>query len=153
LVITKYPTQDVEELADMIQIVHDAGLFPEKYGIGLDAVGVAAITDEIAAQEIDPELMVAIPQGYKLSGTIKGMERKLMDGTLYHDGSDMMTWCVGNARGEKRGNALLITKQVSGTAKIDPLIAAFNAFALMARNPEAANDNNSDDYFESLAAT
>jgi phage terminase large subunit-like protein len=139
LVITEYPTQDIEELADVAEQIHQAGLFPEKYGIGLDAVGVAAITDEIASRGLDPELMVAVPQGYKLSGQIKGFERKLMDGTLWHDGSEMMTWCVGNARVEQRGNAVLITKQVSGTAKIDPLIGALNAFALMSRNPEAAH--------------
>ena len=136
LVICEQPTQDVEELADIIEQLNDAGLFPEKYGIGLDPVGVAAITDEIAGRGVAPDLMAAVAQGYKLSGTIKGFERKLMDGTAWHDGSDLMTWCVGNAKTELRGSALLITKQVSGTAKIDPLIAGFNAFLLMARNPE-----------------
>ena len=34
-------------------------------------------------------------------------------------------------------NAFLITKQASGTAKIDPLMATFNAVSLMALNPEA----------------
>jgi phage terminase large subunit-like protein len=46
-----------------------------------------------------------------------------------------MTWCVGNARVEPKGNAILITKQASGTGKIDPLMATFNAVALMALNP------------------
>ena len=137
LVICEHPTQDVEELADIIEKLNAAGLFPEKYGIGLDPVGVAAITDEIAGRGVAPDLMAAVAQGYKLSGTIKGFERKLMDGTAWHDGSDLMTWCVGNAKTELRGSALLITKQVSGTAKIDPLMAGFNAFSLMARNPEA----------------
>jgi phage terminase large subunit-like protein len=38
------------------------------------------------------------------------------------------------ARVEPKGNAILITKQASGTAKINPLLAAFNAMALMAAN-------------------
>jgi len=38
---------------------------------------------------------------------------------------------VANARVEPKGNAILVTTQASGSAKIDPLMAAFNAIALM----------------------
>ena len=76
-----------------------------------------------------------ISQGWKLTGAIKTAERKLADKTLRHGGQALMSWAVGNARVEPRGNAISITKQASGTAKVDPLMAAFNAIARMPSNP------------------
>lgn len=141
LTICEDPTQDVVEIADIMELVHKAGKFPEKYGIGLDPVGVAAIIDEIASRGIDPEIMTSVGQGYRLSGTIKGFERKLKDGTAWHDGSNLMIWSAANAKVEVRGSATLITKEKSGSAKIDPLMAGFNAFALMSRNPVATGSS------------
>ncbi|EFH1932237.1 hypothetical protein KK366_005268, partial [Escherichia coli] len=82
------------------------------------------------------ESVVGISQGWKLGGAIKTTERKLAEGVLVHGGQPLMAWCVGNARVEPKGNAILITKQASGRGKIDPLMALFNAVSLMSLNPE-----------------
>ena len=104
--------------------------------VGLDPFGVGAIVDALAEVGIaGNDRVVGITQGWKLTGAIKTAERKLADGTLVHGGLGLMAWAVGNAKVEPKGNAIVITKQASGTAKIDPLMAAFNAVALMAITP------------------
>ena len=73
-----------------------------------------------------------------MGGAIKTTERKLAEGGLEHGGRPLMAWSVGNAKVEQRANSILITKQASGSAKIDPLMALFNAVHLMALQPAAA---------------
>jgi phage terminase large subunit-like protein len=107
------------------------------HAVALDPFGVGAIVDALTEAGISgDDRIVGITQGWKLSGAIKTVERKLADGTFHHRGQKLMSWAVANARVEPRGNAILITKRASGTAKIDSLMAAFNAAALMATNPE-----------------
>jgi phage terminase large subunit-like protein len=103
--------------------------------IGVDAVGIADIRDELVNSGVELEKIVAIPQGWRLAGAILTTERRLADGSMQHGGQPMMQWQAGNARVEMRGNALLVTKQVSGRAKIDAVCAMFDAAALMSESP------------------
>lgn len=125
---------DVDQLAAIVARINQAGLLDK---VGLDPAGIGAVLDALADVEIDEEQVVGISQGWKLTGAIKTTERRLAEGTLIHCGQPLMAWSCGNAKGVPSANAFLITKQASGTAKIDPLMATFNAVSLMALNPEA----------------
>jgi len=120
-------------VANIAKAVYDTG---KLYKIGVDPHGLGGILDGLMAQEIPEDMIVGISQGWKLTGAIKTLERWLAEGSCSHSGAPMMAWCVGNAKVEPRGNAITITKQAAGFAKIDPLMAAFNAVSLMAMNPE-----------------
>jgi phage terminase large subunit-like protein len=130
--------EDVAEIVAILAQVKDSGLLPEKNAIGLDPQGVGALVDALAEIELVHPQVVAVTQGFRLSSAVWSLERKLKFGMAAHDGSRLMAWCVGNAKAEQRGNAVLITKETAGKAKIDPLIAALNATKLLEANPEAS---------------
>ena len=140
LVVVKNMPDAFDEMASYVEQVSDEGLLPESNAIGLDPVGVGLIVKALAEVDIaTEELCAAIPQGWKLNGAIKTAAVKLASGELVHGGQEITRWAAGNAKTEPKGNAITITKQAAGTAKIDPLMALFDATALMSMNPPAAD--------------
>jgi phage terminase large subunit-like protein len=141
LTIVAVPGDDVFQVADIISRVRDAGLLPSKHAIGVDPAGIGAVIDELVSQDrgFSLDQITAVQQGWKLNGAIKTTERALAGGEIVHAGSGLMAWCVGNARVVQVGNAITITKQASGSAKIDPLMAGFSAVTMMALNPQSQN--------------
>lgn len=136
LVLVKQIGDDVIEVAQIAARVETSGLLDK---IGCDPAGLGGILDALVEAGIPQDKIVGISQGWRLGGSIKTLERKLAEGGVEHAIQPLMNWCVGNARVEPRGNAILITKQASGTAKIDPLMATFNAVSLMSLNPAATD--------------
>ncbi len=128
---------DVSEMVGMIAAARDAGLLPEKNAIGLDRSGVAValLVDALIEAGFAPEAMRPVGQGYRLQSAHGMAARKLKQGALIHAAQPLMAWCVGNAKAVTQGHATVITKETSGSAKIDPLIALFNAVDLMSYNP------------------
>lgn len=126
---------DIDQLAAIAKKCFDSGKLDK---IGLDPLGLGGLLDGLLDAGIPEDKLIAVAQGFKLMGYILTTERKLAEGNLYHAGQGLMTWCVGNARAVVKGNGMMISKQESGVGKIDPLIATFNAVALMSMNPEQA---------------
>lgn len=132
LVLVERIGDDVDEVADIVHGLDASGLLHQ---VGVDPAGIGAILEAIVDRGVEQDKVVGVSQGWRLGGAIKTTERKLAEGGLHVAVQPMMVWCCGNARVEPRGNSILITKQASGSAKIDPLMALFCAVSLMATNP------------------
>lgn len=133
LTLVKNMGDDVYAVAEIVAQCEASGLLDK---VGCDPSGLGGILDAMVEADVPEEKVIGISQGWKMTGAIKTAERKLAEGVLLHGDQDLMAWCVGNAKVEPRGNAVVITKQASGTAKIDPLMATYNAVTLMSLNPE-----------------
>lgn len=138
LTIVDVPGEDVEQVADIVCLLRTKEVLAAEHCIGVDTAGIGTIVEKLEThgfvinQHID-----GVGQGWRLNGAIKTVERLVAGGDLFHSGSRLMSWCVGNAKVKLVGNASTIEKQFSGSAKIDPLLAVFNAALLMGLSPEA----------------
>jgi len=138
LTLVKNIGEDVADVAEIVSTVYESGLLDK---VGVDPSGIGAILEALSEAGIPEDKVIGISQGWKMTGAIKTAERKLAEGVLVHGGQALMAWCCGNAKVEPRGNAVIITKQAAGSAKIDPLMALFNAVTLLSLNPETQNIN------------
>jgi phage terminase large subunit-like protein len=140
LTIVETVGDDAKQMAAMVKRVNDTDLLA---GIGIDPAKIAALQAAlvaegvIAAEEPDPKFWIKVRQGWSLYGAMLNVERSLAEGRYKHCAQPLVDWCVGNGKVVQRGNAMLVTKEVSGKAKIDPLMSSFNAMELMSYNPPA----------------
>lgn len=127
--------EDVEAVADIVEKIERAGLLDL---IGVDTAGISDIDDAIRSRKIhDVENRIkGIPQGWRMTGTLGNVERRLAGGTFKHGAQPLLAWSVSNAKVVPSGNAVLITKEASGSGKIDPVMALLDAAMLMGQNPQ-----------------
>lgn len=121
------------EVASLIKLIEDSGKLLE---VGFDPMMLGGIIEAITDEGVSEDKLVDVPQGFKLTGYIQTAERKLAAKEMWHCGSAMMTWVVGNAKIKQSGAGIMICKQLSGAGKIDPIIAVLNAVAVLLANPE-----------------
>lgn len=139
LTICQEVGDDVTGAIEVIEKLEAKGLLPtESPAIGLDAAGIAELLDGLDQAGFGEERWISVGQGWKLQSAVLTLPRRLKDHKLIHGSSDFMAWTVGNAKTELKGSNYIVTKQAAGSAKIDALMATFNAAMLMFGNPEAA---------------
>lgn len=128
---------DLEWIVGLVERVKEAGVLAS---VAVDPAGYGGIVEALAAIDVTEEngLLIGVRQGIGLMNAAKTVERKLVDGTLRHSGSGLMAWCAGNAKVKQTPTAMMIERAASGLGKIDPLMAAFDAAAVMATNPAAS---------------
>lgn len=140
LTIVKNIGEDTKQLAELVKRVFVIDLLS---GIGIDPARVAslklALAEEgiIDAVEPDPKFFITVRQGWSLYDAMLWVERALAEGRYLHADQPVVDWAVGNSKVVQRGNAMLITKEVSGKAKIDLVMSSLNAAKLMSYNPVA----------------
>jgi phage terminase large subunit-like protein len=145
--------QDVAEIVAIIGQVKDSGLMPEKSAVGLDAAMASDLVDALDKIGLTDPQVVAVGQGFRLMSAIVGLARRLKFGSAVHCGSRMMAWCVSNAKEEQGRQSVMINKYANGSAKIDPLMAVFNATKLLEANPVAGGAGlSNDDWVRAAAA-
>jgi phage terminase large subunit-like protein len=137
LSIVDMPGEDIADIIGLIEQVRASGKLA---CVAVDPAGLGEIVDALAEIGITEESgeLVGAKQGYAMMNAIKTAERKLANGTLLHDGSSLMAWCVGNVKIEPTATAIRATKQNAGDAKIDPWAALMDAVTFMSLNPEPA---------------
>lgn len=143
---------DISAIVERIDEVNKRGLLA---AVAVDPAGLGEMIEALDEIGITQETgqLIGAAQGYAMMNAIKTAERKLTNGTMRHSGSKMMDWCVGNLKIEPTATAIRATKQNAGDAKIDPVMALFDAVTVMVRNPEASQAGRLDDYLKSLTGT
>jgi phage terminase large subunit-like protein len=137
LTIVNQLGDDTQQLTELLTEVYQSDLLAY---IGVDPARMASIKKKLEEAGLpvdDDKFFVKVRQGWTLYSAILWVERALAEGRYKHGGQSVVNWAVGNAKVVTRANSMLVTKEVSGKAKIDPVMSSFCAAEVMSYNPAA----------------
>lgn len=104
-------------------------------GIGVDQAGATAFITRLQRQFGD-ELVTEVPQGFRmLGGPSKTLEALVLSGNLAHDGSPVMSMCIGNMGKEENHWREIRPVKLSQRKRIDGGVALIDAICTMERTP------------------
>jgi phage terminase large subunit-like protein len=131
---------ELDDITAIIEIISDIKRRNLLAAVAVDPAGLGEVVDALGkiGVSVADKNLIGAPQGYRMMNAIKGTERKLANGTLWHSGSGLMDWCVGNVKIEPTATAIRATKQNAGDAKIDGAMALFDAAMVMSDRPTEA---------------
>jgi len=131
---------DISAIIEIISSIKEQGKLAH---VAVDPAGLGEMIENLADIGVtqDDGVLAGVPQGQWMMNALKTAERKLANGTLWHAGSSMMAWCVGNLKIEPTATGIRATKQSAGDAKIDPAMALFDAVTMMMRMPKAKGNS------------
>lgn len=125
--------QDVTEIGKFIKNAWDNGKLA---ALGCDPHGIAAELAEHLENDLQlpTDVLIAVPQGFRLRSGYLSLERKLKQNRLFHADQAVLNWAVSNTRQDKQTG--LVTKKLSGVGKIDPVVALATAAMILNEAPE-----------------
>lgn len=137
LTIISDELDDIGAIVEIVKTIKERGKLA---AVAVDPAGIGSLVDALATVQvtIEGKQVIGAPQGYQMMNAIKSAERKLANGTLWHSKSDLMKWCCANLKIENTATAIRATKQNAGDAKIDGMMALFDAVTVMQASPAQA---------------
>jgi len=123
----------LEDIAQIVAIIQRIKKKNKLSAVACDPAGIGDLVTALAEIGVTPEnkKLLGAPQGYGMMNAIKMTERRLANGTLYHNGAGVAEYCCRNIRIEPTATAIRATRMNAQTEKIDVIMALFDAATVM----------------------
>jgi phage terminase large subunit-like protein len=131
---------ELDDVSAIVEIISDIKRRNLLAAVAVDPAGISEFVEELGkiGVSVGEKNLIGAKQGVAMMNAIKGTERKLTNGTLWHGKSALMDWCVGNVKIEPLATGIRATKMNAGDAKIDGAMALFDAAMVMSDRPTEA---------------